>query len=179
MIPVFAWCLLVIVGVSDAKEHRIPNALVMVLLVMSVMQLTMVALIETQPVNLADYILGFALALVIGLILYILRVVSAGDVKLMAVLGVLIGNKGLIDYAFYVGIVILVVGPMYWALNRLHKEAIAWSKMYPMSILGASVALYRSGEQLKNAVMTTENLTYMPLAPILVIALAMQDYFSH
>ncbi|EKO3468074.1 prepilin peptidase [Vibrio fluvialis] len=173
------WSLLFLVGVSDAKEHRIPNKLVLVLLGVSMLQLTVLTISGAQLMSLGNHISGFALALVVGLILYFPRFIAAGDVKLIAVLGLLVGVSELIDYVFFVGIAIVVIGPMYWLLNRLQQQTFTLMSDHRFTVFSTSIALYDSGQRLRNSVLSGHNLTYMPLAPILVIAFAMHQYFLH
>ncbi|MBY7838607.1 prepilin peptidase [Vibrio fluvialis] len=176
---ILVWGVLVVIGVSDAKEHRIPNKLVLVLLGGSITQLTVLTISGAQMMRLGNHISGFALALVVGLILYFPRFIAAGDVKLIAVLGLLVGVSELIDYTFFVGISIVVIGPMYWLLNRLQQHTLILKSDHRVTVFSASIALYDCSQRLRHSVMLNQNLTYMPFAPILVIAFAMHQYFLH
>lgn len=179
IVSLSVWSILFLIGVSDAREHRIPNIMVLALFGVSVFQCLTLASTDAQSLSLVNHAFGFILTLIAGLLLYILRVVAAGDVKLMVVLGLLAGANGLIDYIYFVGISVVVIGPMYWLLNRLQQHTLILKSDHRATVFSASIALYDYGQRLRHSVMLNQNLTYMPFAPILVIAFAMHQYFLH
>ncbi|KOO12609.1 hypothetical protein AKJ18_23045, partial [Vibrio xuii] len=110
------------------------------------------------------------------------RVMAAGDVKLIAVLGFLLGLEPLTDYLFYTCVSTVFVGSMYWALNKLPSNLgsfTGYKNRGDFSLLSVSAAAYVSGEKIKHTVTTQQGLTYMPFAPVLIIGLAMYQYFSY
>lgn len=182
MMTFFSWSVLLLIGVSDAREHRIPNKLLLALL--------LVCLVETivHTPNMAwfevfsDKATGFVLCFTVTLLLYLMRVMAAGDVKLIAVLGFVLGLEPLPEYVFYVCLSIVFIGPMYWALNKLPSHLSSFTKLKSrsdFSLLSLSSAAYLGGEGMRHAVGTKQGLTYIPFAPILIIGLAMHQYFSY
>ncbi|MGR5318760.1 prepilin peptidase [Vibrio sp. DNB22_19_1] len=180
---VLFWIVLSIIGVSDAKAHRIPNQLALLLLVV-----ILVSCIITVPSELfLPTLLNKSASLIIcffaSLGLYLLRVMAPGDVKLIAVLGCWLGTAQLTDYLFYVCLMTVFVGPMYWALNRLEKAKQVHISAEPMgsshySLAGMAVQMEMGKQQLKHTVSTGKGLTYMPFAPILIMGLALQQYYA-
>jgi len=110
----------------DLREHRIPNVLILFLI------LTGLALQTLGPANgrggLLDYFpgaIGLGAALLGGLVgfaiylpFYVLRAMGAGDVKLMAALGVFMGTSDVIGLALSV----LVAGGVLCIIRMLLKR---------------------------------------------------------
>ncbi|MGR5245714.1 prepilin peptidase [Vibrio sp. PNB23_22_6] len=177
------WVGLVMICVSDAKAHRIPNQWLLVLLVA-----ILVSCITDSPSELLIPVLlnksaAFFICFLVSLGLYLIRVMAPGDVKLIAVLGFWLGTAQLTDYLFYVCLMIVFVGPMYWALNRLEKAKQVHISAEPMgssvySLAGMAVQMEIGKQQLKHTVSTGKGLTYMPFAPILIMGLALQQYYA-
>ncbi len=181
---IFTWALLVIVAVSDAKEHRIPNKLLMLLLVL----LCLSTLVHTPQEKLWSVFLdksaAFGVAFIFALALHLLRVMAPGDVKLIAVIGFFLGTVGLVSYLFYVCLVTAFVGSMYWLLNQLQlalKTEVnmgAKEQANRINFTGMVVAMQLNQQAIKKKITTGYDLTYMPFAPILVMGLALQQYYS-
>ncbi len=79
---IVVWSILFVIGVYDAREYRIPNYMVVILLVVSLLASLMTAQIVNDNSRLLNQTLGFIVTFFIGLLLYILKVMAAGDVKL-------------------------------------------------------------------------------------------------
>ena len=89
-----------VAAVVDVRSRRIPNWLCGTTLVAGV-------LIHVWQSGLAGVVVslaGAALGLVILLPLYVVRVMGAGDIKLLASLGALVGPQGLVSVAVYAAI---------------------------------------------------------------------------
>lgn len=95
--------LLVIAATIDYRSHRIPNVLVLVGMVFGVLYNTVV-----PPAPHAGYwwpLQGLALGLMAFLPLYLIGVMGAGDVKLVAMVGAIIGPVDVLWAVLYTMIV--------------------------------------------------------------------------
>lgn len=180
IISVVIWAILVIISVSDAKAHRIPNKLLMLLLMSLCLSLLMQIPQEALWSVLLDKSAAFAMAFAFALGLHMFRIMAPGDVKLIAVLGFLLGTGELINYLYYVCLITAFVGTMYWLSNRMYVVLNAESNEQAsrMSLTRMAVTLQLGKEALKTKVTTGKDLTYMPFAPILVMGLALHQYFT-
>ncbi|MGR5131297.1 prepilin peptidase [Vibrio alfacsensis] len=177
------WCILVTIGFLDAKSYRIPNKLLLLLLGVLISNYCLFPAIEEQQYVLADKTIAFMISFLFGLVLFNLKVMAPGDVKLIAVLGFWLGTGQLMDYLFYVCLMTAFVGPMYWALNRLEKAKQIHISAEQMgsshfSLAGMAVQMEMGKQQLKHTVSTGQGLTYMPFAPTLIMGLALQQYYA-
>lgn len=85
---VIALVLVIVAAVQDLKAFRIPNRLIMAGIVAGVF---MIVIKVFTGEYIGSYILGTLAGLAGMILLYIIRAVGAGDVKLFAVLGLLTG----------------------------------------------------------------------------------------
>ena len=176
----FIWLTLVVIGVSDAKAHRIPNKLLLLLLVLLCVCVFLSAPQVTWWLAFGDKSAAFGLAFVFGLAMYLLKVMAPGDVKLIAVLGFFLGTGELVNYLFYVCLSTAFVGPMYWLMNRLQlalNSGHSGGNISQLSLTGMVVSMQLGKQELKKKITTGKDLTYIPFAPILIIGLALQQYF--
>lgn len=96
--------LLIVAAVFDCRSHRIPNWLVLAGLLFGVLYNT--AFPASPRDNMLFPLAGIGLGLLLFLPLYLLRVMGAGDVKLMAMVGAFLGP----DETFYVILASMIVG---------------------------------------------------------------------
>ncbi|WP_459680714.1 A24 family peptidase [Vibrio comitans] len=162
------WCLLILISISDIKNHKIPNLLLLLLFAFQILQI----------VNLGYSFLGFLagglVMFVASFILYMLRVMSPGDVKLLGVVGFCVGFDNILGSTIWIILSSGLVGITFMAYN--------------FSFLGISNPLLLMTE-LKLFVRTNtqdrhlnpwrygEKLT-MPFAPSVTIGLALFYYFN-
>ncbi|SHO55467.1 A24 family peptidase [Vibrio quintilis] len=164
------WSVLFLIAVVDAREHRIPNKFVVILFVAC-------ALYQWQSTwNLTSlmYELSAGLFLfALGLVVHILRAMSAGDVKLLAGVGVYLGWEGMSQGIFWMAVSSVVVGLMYLSLPRvLQSHSSFENAVYlPRPVKQNNVP----GTRLSGA---TGGRLQMPFAPIVVIGLALHSYFG-
>lgn len=179
---IFVWIILCLIGVSDAREHRVPNKLLLGLLLIAALSVFLNPALTDWFAVFSDKATSFVLCFILGLLLYLVRVMAAGDVKLIAVLGFIMGLEPLPSYAFYACLSTAFIGSMYWALNKLPSSLTSLASLKSngdFSLMSLSASAYLGGERVKHAVVTKQGLTYMPFAPILIIGLAMHQYFSY
>lgn len=172
------WFILLVIGVSDAREYRIPNYLIIFLFSISVV-FTLFNSWSSSNLNVAGgHILGFFLAFFVGIAFYILKVVAAGDVKLIAIIGLLVGYSGLYTFTMYLVFCCCFIGGMYWLLNRLMLSSFCPKKTTARSIK-LTYSLDNHSSEFKSDFNAKTDIAYMPFAPIVIVALAMYQYFQY
>lgn len=88
--------LLLVAGWHDIRSRRIPNSLVFSGMILGVL-LNILLPPEMGGLELLDSLAGLVVGLVLLLPFYLLRVMAAGDVKLMAMTGTFLGASGAAD----------------------------------------------------------------------------------
>ncbi len=174
----FAWLMLFVIGVFDAREYRIPNYLVLILLGFSVIFLILEQSSGSE-VSLFPHLLGFLACFTLGLIFYLMKIMAAGDVKLLAAIGFILGVSKLLVWAKYFAFICFFIGTMYWVLNRLQMSSSQQVRSDEKTGLNIVQYLSIEGKLVKSDFKARRNLTYMPFAPVLIISLAMHQYFQY
>ncbi|MGR6833174.1 prepilin peptidase [Aliivibrio wodanis] len=163
------WSILFMVGVKDAEKHRIPNKLLFILIFLIVIEW---AVINPSLVILQEKLLGGVVMFAIGLLLFFLKAMAPGDVKLLAVVGFLVGLPQLQSVGYWVIISAGIVGvfyAFYYSIespqfgNRVKKNTNKLTIQQEALMLAT-----------RNTVMKK---TVMPFAPAVVIGLALHQYF--
>lgn len=162
------WSLLLIIGVFDSRECKIPNSSILVLLIISVFAST--TYVGGDGLLLSRFS-AFAVMFLATLILYVLKGIAAGDVKLAAVIGYILGWNSLDEYCWFFAFCCLFVGVMFRQLKNINNVDYIYVEL-------CSTEGIKQSDSHKN-VMDRKNTTHMPLAPVMIIALAMTNYFSH
>ncbi|NVC93798.1 prepilin peptidase [Vibrio natriegens] len=90
MLEIAIWSLLIAIGVSDAQDNRISNKAVLLLLVMVTANVMYVS-----ESNGLDHLYSGVVTFAVCFILYLLKVMAGGDVKLLAVLGFWLGPESM------------------------------------------------------------------------------------
>jgi prepilin peptidase CpaA len=131
-------CLLVAVCISDLRFHRIPNRLIAVI---GLAGFAYAFAILPAGRAIVFALGGAGVGLAIWLPFWLLRVLGAGDVKLMAAAGTWLGAVGAVEASL---IAAVVGGPMaIWALTRTRSESSAATRFgawLVMSRLTRSIA---------------------------------------
>ncbi|MBD0787522.1 prepilin peptidase [Vibrio sp. Y2-5] len=164
IMEVTVWSVLFLIGVFDAREQRIPNFWVLILLILGIVSSF------GSPVDISERLISFSVLFVFMLLIYIVGGVAAGDVKLAAVIGYLVGWEELIFFSFAFAFSCVFIGFMYQLLKHLSsgtKYGYWGYKAVLVSVSFSSMTPMQS------------NATYMPLAPVMIVALAINSYFSH
>jgi prepilin peptidase CpaA len=174
------WLPLLCIAVSDLKYHKIPNSLLLLILSVRVVEL-----IAMQPsLGTLRHSAGlFLLMFGFGLVCYFLRAMAPGDVKLLAVIGFILGGETFTELGFWLLIGSGLTAGFYLAL-KLASQPPARAKS---SQLKPSLAVYilrwqqwSLFDHLKKQPLSslgTDQTVVMPMAPALVIGLALYHYF--
>ncbi|AMG12969.1 TPA: prepilin peptidase [Vibrio vulnificus] len=165
------WFCLLVVAVYDARDNRIPNAWLL--------PLTLLACLHwVAKGDFSQLFLAIGAGLIYfssGLVLFFLRAMSPGDVKLLGVVGVVIGWDAMGTVAYWVtlsaGLVALFFMMLHYAQypDSLQKLVGRYS-FQAMSGQVPLLSVYPS------EVVVQGKLT-MPFAPAVVIGLALFHYF--
>ncbi len=137
------WCLAILaLGMCmaldwDLREQRIPNTLIVFLLLTGVVMQTFGpangrgGLFDYFPgaIGLGAALLGALVGLTLFLPLYLLRAMGAGDVKLMAALGAFVGTSDVIGLALCVLVAGGVIGVVRMLLKRNAKQVMGNVKL--------------------------------------------------
>ena len=124
------WSILLMIGIKDAEKNRIPNKLLFILIFLIVIE--WVVITPSSIVVLQEKALGFVVMFAIGLLLFFLKAMAPGDVKLLAVVGFLIGLPQLQSVGYWIIISSGIVGvfyALYYSIesprfgNRVKKNA--------------------------------------------------------
>ncbi|KJY85005.1 hypothetical protein TW81_01390 [Vibrio galatheae] len=168
---VLVWAVLIAIAVSDAKEHRIPNVLLLVVVIL---------VLINKAFILHDYSLLFwsfasGSACFFGaLLFYFMKVMAPGDVKLLGVVGFWLGTENTLDAIFWIAVASVTIGMFYAFLRMADRPEQTKVLFRKYSIL----ALYgRSSLKSMTSNSSQEERYRMPFAPVVVIGLAMHQYF--
>lgn len=155
------WVLLFAIGVSDAQKHRIPNKLVLALLLVTTLHI----LVYEQAAWL-DHLVAGIISFSVCLGLYVLRIMAGGDVKLLFVIGLWLGIDQLAGGLIAIILAGGVVGGFY-LLQYLARSS--FSIMYNTRGYYLEKASFGLRKQTKLVI---------PFAPVVVIGLA-SFYYIH
>ena len=152
------WAILLLISFYDLSENRIPNKLLVLLLIFGFFY-------GFQEVGLKEQALGLLLYFSSGLILYFIKVMSAGDVKLLGVIGMIFGASSIVDVGYYILMASGLIGTMYLFLFKVNN----------LQYQGCSLSVNPLNKQIHARY--KEKIT-MPFAPSVVTGLAMYSYFT-
>jgi prepilin peptidase CpaA len=132
--------LLAAAAVSDYRSHRIPNWLVLSGALFGVIYNT--ALPPSAHDNILFPLAGLGLGLLLFLPLYLVRIMGAGDVKLLAMVGAFLGP----GETFYVALATMVVGGVLAILFvlvrgtalRMYRNLVSLFQLGFLSVAGGS-----------------------------------------
>ncbi len=158
--------LLVFIGTAlffDLKQHRIPNHLNMACIFVGVSY-------NSLQYGLAGFLFsikGFLLGLLLMFLLYRINAVGAGDVKLFAALGSLMGGKFVLFLAVISLLLIGTIAIVYFLIRNRKR-------LWRIDYMQLCVILF-SGKLIINLIKGETNRTYFPLmafiAPAVLITL--------
>ncbi|TXY05417.1 A24 family peptidase [Vibrio mimicus] len=165
------WFCLLVVAVYDARDNRIPN--------IWLFPLTLLACVH----SLSAYGLSFLLSslaagavyFAAGLLLYYFRAMSPGDVKLLGVVGMIVGWEAMGDAAYWITISAGMVAALFMLLHYAQNPDSLSQVVgrYSQQAMSGNIPILSS---LQSRVSMQAKLT-MPFAPAVVIGLAMFHYF--
>lgn len=165
LIDLLMWSLLIAVSVSDLKEHRIPNKLVLMLVALSVF-----AMLSGQ-LSVYDSLKGGAALFTGSLVLYLIGAMAAGDVKLLGAVGLFSGWQDLGVLIYYILIAGGVIAVFYLALDVANRPS-----RYKLSNISPSNLILLTNKHSRQTVKYKP--LRMPFGPTVVIGMALANYYS-
>ncbi|NOI76549.1 prepilin peptidase [Vibrio coralliilyticus] len=167
------WTVLFAVAVSDAKEHRIPNTLLLAVVVL--VFINIVFLVQDFSLLFWSFITGIT-CFICALLLYFLKVMAPGDVKLLGVIGFWLGTEHITQAIFWIAVSSVIVG-IFYALLRVaespEKAKALFNKYSLLAMYGESEAKL-AGDSPKRKMSDHYR---MPFAPVVVLGIALYFYF--
>jgi len=165
------WVLLFFVAVFDAREYRIPNKLL--LLIISYHYIYAVFVGHQGFEYLGNSLLSGVSAFLIGLLFYFLKAMAPGDVKLFFVIGSLVTLEQLPSLGYWILIASGGVGILYALLHAAGKEDL---RNHVMNYYSYKFFYGGVNSQLISTTVRLENKLVMPLAPSIIIGFALYNY---
>ena len=117
---IIALVLVIVAAVHDLREFRIPNRLIVAGIVVGV---SVIVIRAFTGEYIGNYILGTLAGLAGMTFLYIIRAVGAGDVKLLAVIGMLTG----LEFVLQLMVVSLITGIVELFLKKTREVSMGSS----------------------------------------------------
>lgn len=165
------WIGFVVTAISDAREHRIPNFFLLVILGLCVVE-------KGLSANPLDSLLWASLAGLCffggSLLLHLVGVMAPGDVKLLGVVGFWLGWGNLRDATFWIAVSSVAIALLYALVNRVGNDGSIKLLLTKYSMLAAYGTKTLTPKVLRER---AEQKLRMPFAPVVVIGLAMHQYF--
>ena len=163
------WILFSVLAIFDARENRIPNQYLCLLLCAAILE---IFLSSDVTVGMSSAILGGCFFFGLGWTMYLSKAMSAGDVKLLAVVGFIVGWGSLTPVFVSICFATVMVGSFYCFQYLAYKPMLLKQSLtrYQLAAYGGLQALKQSGGK-------SEDKIRMPFAPIVVIGLAWHQYF--
>ncbi len=171
LLYVLIWTSLVAIAVVDAREHRIPNIGLLIVLILS----SLYYLVSPDPVAALVSALLAALVLFVGaLLLHIIKVMAPGDVKLLGTIGFVVGWDQCLSTVYWIALTSVIVGILFSAVHVAENPHVFKSTLRRYA---ASTPLDQSSTEKKQSPIFTAGKLQMPFGPIVVIGLALSHYF--
>ncbi len=163
------WILFSVLAVSDARENKIPNIILCFLFGFTLLE---VLLLSNSPNDLALSFVGAGIFFGVGILLYCFGCMAAGDAKLLAVVGFIMGWGNLVAITIAISCASVVVGSFYCFQYLAYKPTLLEQTItrYKLVLYGGLLSSKPSGGK-------SEDKIRMPFAPIVVIGLAWHHYF--
>lgn len=168
----FLWLVFFIIGVCDARQHRIPNYLVCMVFIFTSAELL---IIQHSLSNFSSSILASVLVFVIALLCHLSGWMAPGDVKLLSAVGFCIGFNNLLESFFWIGISTVFIGVMYWMVNYLLVYRKILSLRLVIDFITALINFRYSTRNQSDLNLHQYELV-MPFAPVVIIGLALSNY---
>lgn len=167
---VIFWGCLFLIAVYDARENRIPNYLLLLILFL----LTLKIINQGESLEYVAYLIASGVILfTVGLAFYFLGAMAPGDVKLLGIIGIIVGWDSLLLASYWILISGGLVGSFY-LFNRLSNEPSGSKMLFNKSSL---FMLYGHSTSKIISVSSHSEKLRMPFAPVAVIGLALHSYF--
>ena len=117
------WAILLLASLSDLRDFRIPNILVAALIGLFLVA----AYFSPAGIDWRNHLTGAALLFAVGIVMFSVGFLGAGDVKLLAAVSLWVGLKLLLFYLFYLllfgGLLALALIILRFGIGKIAKHA--------------------------------------------------------
>ncbi|MEZ9589789.1 prepilin peptidase [Vibrio breoganii] len=164
--PIILWGILSVIAVYDLKENRIPNKLLITIIVVKTF-----FLVSVNMDNFLDSLISGTALFGLGFIFFILRAMSPGDVKLLATIGFASGITQFGSLLFYLTMAggLVATFCLFDAISKGYKPKSVKQKTNELALTKDLINVPHSRYEQK---------LVMPFAPSVVIGLALFYYFN-
>ena len=128
-LAVILTCLMLTVIVTDGTRYIIPNWLVGLLLLLYPIMLYLAP--APKPDWVTALVIGFVV-FALGFVIFILKVMGGGDIKLMAALGIWAGRESIFDFVIMIALFGGILAIVLWLTRKLLPFIIDKSKSRPL-----------------------------------------------
>ncbi|MCL9781431.1 A24 family peptidase [Vibrio sp. S4M6] len=165
------WLGFITVAVSDAREHRIPNYMLGIILALAIID----KVLSLTPLSsLMNAALGALIMFLCAFILFLIRAMAPGDVKLLGVVGFVAGWGQLLAISYWIAVSTVIVALFYAAIRLAEQPKSAKMLLSKYTLLLSGVGADKKSRFFAEP---SETKLRMPFAPIVVIGLALHQYF--
>ncbi len=147
------------VSIKDITENKIPNKLLLMILFINTL------LLISNGIFLVEHIIGFGAMLACSLLLYVLKIMSPGDVKLLSVIGYVVGWGSLLEASFWILMAAGILG-VFTALMNISRLGVT----NPLLVCMDPSLLLKSNLDTSHSIYG--NKLVMPFAPAVTLGLA-------
>ncbi|MEZ9897692.1 prepilin peptidase [Vibrio breoganii] len=167
------WFVLIVIAVYDLSENRIPNIFLFLLLSFRIIEITVL-----DVSLLLNALLSLVLYFFIGLVLFSLRAMSPGDVKLLGVVGAYVGWSNTAQFLYYILMASGVVAFLFLldghSRGKPSRLLTSFANVKPFALTD-SRSFSQGGGSFHSRY---SDKLVMPFAPSVVIGLALFYYFT-
>ena len=104
-----------VVALWDIRTRRIPNALILVGLILGLA-------LTTFQGDFSNAIAGAGLALALGIIPFALRALGGGDVKAAIVIGLFVGPTGIVKVVLITALCSGLYAAIWWSIQKYYRS---------------------------------------------------------
>ncbi|MFA0080964.1 prepilin peptidase [Vibrio breoganii] len=173
----FCWATFFYIALSDLEQHRIPNRALVIVLLMQ----TASYFIHFDDMSwVLPSLLSGTLLFFIGLIFFFLKAMSPGDVKLLFVIGYVVGGADILELLFWLSMGGGCVAILFFLddMSRYRPEQDPLNLIKSTFYRIVTRKIYKNEDKKAVGHQRYGDKLVMPFAPSLVIGLAMFYYFN-
>lgn len=175
---------LLVIGIFDVREHRIPNMYVLLVLIFAVLMKLADGTSGIRFMAIFQDIAAGMLFFLFGFVLFLLKAMAPGDVKLLGSVGFFLGLNDALTGAFYIALSMVIIGLFYYFYFRaqtyhpsvlsLAKNYFSHSELSSLSLVVFFRQYYGVGQQKPEGMVTNR----MPFAPVIVLGVSLFQYYG-
>lgn len=176
----FVLGILFVVGVFDTREHRIPNLCVLLIFIFALIMklvdgVSGISILHDFAVGCVFFIFGF--------MLFLLRAMAPGDVKLLGAVGFFLGWENALAGALYIAAAMIIIGAFYYFYfhaQTCHPPVFTTIKdhLSHAELSWLSVGVLFSQYYRVRVAKADSSANRMPFAPVVVLGVSLFQYYG-